>query len=96
MSLCRDERVIYVYREQGSSYGLDIAGQLQRQLKAKVGGLFGIGAESLEATISIEKELFEPEEELRIDFEVDNSQCKKDIKSFKVKLLRELAVFEEV
>lgn len=49
----------------------------------------------MEADISLEKNSFEPNEEVKIDFHIDNTKCGKDVKSYKVKLHREIQVFKE-
>ena len=56
--------------------------------------MLGIAADNMEATITLEKDKFEPGEEIRIKFEVDNSKCSNDVKSYKVKLYRDFTVFK--
>lgn len=64
ISLCRDERVVFIYREHGSSYELGSEHHLTQTLKAKVGGVLGLGSNQTECLISIEKNHFEPNEEI--------------------------------
>ena len=45
--------------------------------------------------ISLKKDQFEPNEEIFINFNIDNSKCGRDVKSFKAKLNREIVVFKE-
>ena len=56
--------------------------------------MLGIAADNMEATITLEKDTFEPGEEIRINFDVDNSRCSNDVKSYKVKLYRDITVFK--
>jgi len=101
LSLCRDERVIVVYRKNdnltdmfGSSLVLN-QDSLTQRLDAKVGGVLGIAADPMTAFISLKKFEFSPNEDILITYNIDNSKCAKEIKSIKVKLHREIAVFRE-
>lgn len=96
VSLCRDERVIYIYRQEGSNYEMNKidASKLSTSLSGNVGGMFGIGSGMYYATISIEKNSFHPDEDVQIKFQIDNSQCGKDVKSCKAKLSRWISVYE--
>ena len=64
---------------------------LSKTITAKVGGVAGLGASQARATISLEKLCFAPGEEIKVKFDMDNSKCKKPIKSFKVKLARKVS-----
>ena len=57
--------------------------------------MFGLAADEMSADISLVKDQFEPNEEIKINFHIDNSKCGKDVKSYKVKLHREIVVFKE-
>lgn len=49
----------------------------------------------MEALISLSKDQFEPNEDILIKFQIDNSKCGRDVKSYKVKLHREIVVFKD-
>lgn len=55
----------------------------------------GFGCNYMESDISISKDVFDPDEAFEIHFDTNNSECKKDIKSYKIKLFREIAVIKE-
>lgn len=48
----------------------------------------------MEANISLEKDQFEPNEVIKINFNIDNSKCGKDVKSYKIKLHREISILD--
>jgi len=52
----------------------------------KVGGALGVGGSQARATISLEKSTFQPGEKIKVYIDIDNNDCKKDVKSFKTKL----------
>ena len=64
---------------------------LSKTITAKVGGVAGLGASQARATISLEKLCFAPGEEIKVKFDMDNSKCKKPVKSFKIKLARKVS-----
>lgn len=66
---------------------------LHKQLEVRVGGVAGIGSSQAKSVISLEKLRFMPGERIRVKIEHDNSECKKPVKSFKLKLLRKVMCF---
>ena len=58
LSLCRDDRCIYIYREQGSHLGLEEEKELSKVLRAKIGGVFGLGSNFMETVISLDKTIY--------------------------------------
>lgn len=95
LSICRDERIIYIYRAEGFFQSEEAKSSgLKKKLESKIGGAFGFGANLMTANITLEKEVFEPGEEINIKFEIDNRACSQDVKSYKVKLMRDLVIYE--
>lgn len=69
--------------------------RLTKKLESKIGGVFGLASDHIQALISLKKDQFEPNEDIVINFNIDNSKCGRDVKSFKAKLNREIVVFKE-
>mmetsp|Transcript_20783 Transcript_20783/g.25421 ORF Transcript_20783/g.25421 Transcript_20783/m.25421 type:complete len:175 (+) Transcript_20783:669-1193(+) len=67
--------------------------ELTNELTMKVGGALGMGASTAKVTIWLEKARFTPGEKIQVHIEMDNSSCKKAVKSFKTKLLRKITFF---
>ena len=59
-------------------------------LKVKIGGVAGLGSSDATAVISLEKHTFAPGEKVKVHVDMDNSSCKKAVKSYKVKLMRRI------
>ena len=57
-------------------------------MSEKVGGFIGINTTRFEAKITFEKKAYNIGERININFEIDNSQCKKDLKTIKYKFVR--------
>ena len=66
-------------------------GNLSRTLTNKIGGIAGLGSSEAKSTISPEKTRFFPGEKIKVKFDMDNSRCKKPVKSFKIKLSRKIS-----
>ena len=64
---------------------------LSKTITAKVGGVAGLGSSQATAIISLEKLTFAPGEQIIVKFDMDNSKCKKPVKSFKIKLKRKVS-----
>ena len=64
---------------------------LSKTITAKVGGVAGLGSSQASAVISLEKLHFAPGENIKVKFDMDNSKCKKPVKSFKIKLNRKVS-----
>lgn len=58
-----------------------------------IGGLLGIGTSTASCTIWLEKARFAPGEKIKVHFDINNTGCKKPIKSFKTKLFRRITFF---
>lgn len=67
--------------------------KLNKKLDMKIGGMVGIGSSMARSVISLEKLRFAPGEKIKVKIEHDNSECKKPVKSFKIKLLRRIQCF---
>ena len=63
-------------------------GNLSRTLTSKIGGIAGLGSSEAKSVISLEKTRFFPGEKIKVKFDMDNSRCKKPVKSFRIKLSR--------
>ena len=59
----------------------------------KVGGVAGLGSSESKCVISLDKQRFTPGEKIRVHFELDNTDCKKPVKNFKIKLVRKIQCF---
>jgi hypothetical protein len=62
--MCRDERMLYIYcsdQKQAST-------QLSQKLTCKIGGVFGLAADTVESIITLPKDQFMPGEEFPITF----------------------------
>ena len=64
---------------------------LTKALNVKVGGVAGLGASDATAIISLEKLRFCAGETIKVHIDMDNSNCKKAVKSYKVKLQRKIS-----
>ena len=53
-----------------------------------MGGIAGLGTSESQSTITLEKNTFAPGEKIRVNIDHDNTNCKKAVKSFKIKLRR--------
>lgn len=53
-----------------------------------IGGLFGLGATKFTAEAVFEKNEFYSNEKMRVKLTIDNTECKKAIKSIKLRLYR--------
>lgn len=101
VSLCRDERVIYIFNEK-PDYSNQLEGdtkdplRLIKHMQCRIGGVFGLKADSMESVISIPKDVFVPGESLQISLYIDNFVCSRDVKCLKVKLFREIEVFQDI
>ena len=62
-------------------------------MQCRIGGVFGLKADSMESVISIPKDYFEPGESVQVSLYIDNFVCGRDVKCLKVKLLREILIF---
>lgn len=95
----KDERQIFVYKEQddfSDQFGGDNDdSRLAKKLVCKVGGVFGLASDDMEAIVQLVKDQFVVGEAVPITFSIDNSRCGRDIKSLKVKFHREIVVFKE-
>ena len=67
--------------------------QLQKQLTVKVGGIAGLRASEAKAAIKLDKLRFSPGEKIRVHISMDNSNCRKAVKSYKLKLRRRIQCF---
>lgn len=61
---------------------------LMQHMEHKIGGLFGMGSTMFYADVSFEKNEFYSNDKMRLRIVCDNSNCKKKVKEFKIKLFR--------
>jgi sporulation-control protein spo0M len=61
---------------------------LQKKITHEIGGLFGLGSTNFSADINFEKNQFYNNEMIKLSVTCDNSKCRKDIDTFKMKLYR--------
>ena len=61
---------------------------LTKSMHLKIAGVAGLGAQNVSASISIEKDIFQPGDSIPITVDIDNSKCRKNVKSYKFKLAR--------
>ena len=64
------------------------ADHLTKTMHVKIAGVAGMGASDVSAAISIEKDVFQPGELINITVDIDNTKCRKKVKSYKFKLSR--------
>ena len=99
-SMVRTDYALYLYKPiayeesklghpAGSAAVAD--GSLQKTLVSKIGGLAGLGSSEAKSVISLEKSRFAPGEKIRVHIDMDNSNCKKPVKSYKIKLMRKIS-----
>ena len=97
-SKLRTDYTLYLYRPEpeeetklGHPSGNVAANEdLQKTLKVKIGGIAGLGSSEAKSVISLEKSRFAPGEKIKVLIDMDNSTCKKPVKSYKVKLQRRI------
>ena len=61
---------------------------LQQSMTHEIGGLLGLGATKFSAEVLFEKNEFYSNDKLRLRVTCDNSECRKAVKEFKIKLFR--------
>ena len=59
-------------------------------MTSKIGGFLGIGKTESKTTFSLEKDVYQVGDTIRVTVNCDNSSCKKDISGFKLKLIRNI------
>ena len=64
---------------------------LTKTLVSKIGGLAGLGASEAKSVITLDKLRFVPGEKIKVHIDMDNSTCKKAVKSYKIKLQRKIS-----
>ena len=67
---------------------------LSKSMHVKVAGVAGLGSSDVSAHVSIEKDVFQPGELINITVDVDNSKCRKRVKSYKFKLNRRYECYQ--
>ena len=101
ISKLRCDHALYLYKPEeseeeqklGNPSGKIKSAELHKTLSVDVGGVAGIGSSKASAKIWLEKGRFEPWEKLIVHIDMDNSQCKKPVKSFKCKLFRRITCY---
>ena len=76
--------MVYVYRPSIQNPPQEF----KMQIKSEVGGFIGIGRSAATTHVFFDKNQYYMGERARIRIICDNTHCKKDIQSFKVKLMR--------
>lgn len=95
ISTLRTDYALYMYRpaqhseeEQKLGNPAGSINNLTQKLINKIGGIAGLGASEATSTITLDKETFAPGEKIQVHIDMDNTKCKKPVKSFKVKMKR--------
>ena len=83
--------MVYIQRPQLQQPRVD----LRHELRSEVGGFMGMGTSVANSVITFEKNQYYLGEEARFHIACDNSECAKDIKNFKFKLLRRSKGFDQ-
>ena len=100
ISKLRADHALYLYKPEDSEVnklfnpspsGNAKPAELRQTIQCEVGGVAGIGASTARATISLDKLRFAPGEKTLVHIDMDNSKCKKPVKSFKCKLFRKIS-----
>lgn len=86
MSKVRHERAIFVNRDPRNQP--QPQQNIQMSLEAKVGGFLGMGKTWSRSQITLDKDIYQVGETIRVKIHCDNSECSKDVEGFKLKLLR--------
>jgi hypothetical protein len=68
---------------------------LQQKMTHNIGGLFGLGASQFTAEVLFEKNEFYNNDKPRLRVTCDNSQCRKALKEFKIKLFRTYSIMAD-
>ena len=86
LSLVRHERPIVIAQPNIREPQRNIS----ETLTSEIGGFIGIGKTTSTSTIMLSKDQFFAGEQLNVTIDCDNSRCSKAIKSFKIKVQRNL------
>ena len=82
--------MVYIYRPQLQTPPVN----LKVDLRSEVGGFLGMGTSICNSQIFFEKSQYYLGEHARVRIVCDNTECAKDVRSFKFKLLRRYIGFE--
>ena len=93
ISVLRADTPIMAFKPYTDDEEQKIGNELSKQLDIKAGGVAGIASTTSRAVIALEKTCFRPGESININIDIDNSACKKAVKSFKTKLIRKVKFF---
>lgn len=95
--MLRTDYALYLYRPNvaeesklGNPSG-NIDETLSKTLTMQIGGIAGLGSSEAKSVISLEKHRFAPGEKIKVMIDCDNTQCKKPVKSYKIKLMRKIS-----
>ena len=97
-STLRTDYTLYLYKREpqeetklGHPEGnMSTPQHLQKSLTMKIGGFAGLGSSDAKSVISLEKTRFQPGEKIKVLIDMDNTNCKKAVKSYKIKLQRKV------
>lgn len=96
-SMLRTDYALYLYRPNvaeesklGNPSG-NIDPTLSKTLTMTIGGIVGLGSSEAKSVISLEKHRFAPGEKIKVMIDCDNTQCKKAVKSYKIKFQRKIS-----
>ena len=64
------------------------------RLIRSVGGIAGLGSDKISAAFTLSKLKFSPGETVKIRVDMDNTACKKAVKSYKFKLWRQWSILK--
>ena len=63
---------------------------VEKEMSSKIGGFLGIGKTESKTTFTLETDVYQVGDTIRVAINCDNSLCKKDISGFKLKLIRNI------
>ena len=61
-----------------------------KDLNSKVGGFMGFGKTWSNSRVTLDRDIYTVGDTIRVTIDCDNSECKKAIDAFKIKLLRNI------
>lgn len=88
-SLFKTEQKIFVLKQIDSVEVVEVP-SYAKYLTSEVGGFLGAGKTSSSAKFSMDRTDYYAAEKVRVRINVDNTQCKKDVKEIKIKLARKV------
>jgi len=63
---------------------------IEKEMTSKIGGFLGIGKTESKTTFTLEKDVYQVGDTIKVIVDCDNSLCAKGISGFKLKLIRNM------